>query len=180
MDAKKKRRLYIAAGAISVVAVLGVFAYIQYKRLMDYCISVKKIAINSIGAQGLDFNIWLNFLNKSGVKFTIVSQTYKVYLNDKFITTLSNTSPNVIQPKATSEIGLNVRINPKQLLQEVGLSVFDMLKDFNKTRIKIDMKMRVKLLGITIPVPYVYEDTIQGMMAPSPENKSTENKESEC
>jgi LEA14-like dessication related protein len=178
--AKGSNRKYWIAGGIAVVSLLGALAYLQYKKLMDYCISVKRVKINTVGLASINFNIWLNFLNKSSVPFTLMSQTYKVYLNDKYITTLSNNKPNIVKAKTTSEIALNVDINPKSVFKEIGLSVFDMASNYKKIMIKIDMKMKVKLYGITITIPYVYEDTLEGMMLPAPENKSTENKESEC
>jgi LEA14-like dessication related protein len=180
MDAKKKRRLYIAAGVVSIFAVIGVFGYIQYKKLMDYCIGVKRVQVNNIGLNNINFNIWFTFLNKSNVTFTLISQTYKVYLNDKYITTLSNKSPNVVKSEQTSEIALNVDINPKSVFKEMGMGVFDMAMNYKKIMVKLDMKMKVKVLGITVSVPYVYEDTLEAMFLPDPKNKSDENKESEC
>ena len=42
------------------------------------------------------------------------------------------------------------------------------------------MKKKVKIWGMKFTIPYVYEDTLEGMIGSSPENKSDENKESEC
>ena len=58
--------------------------------------------------------------------------------------------------------------------------VFGMFKDLKGMKVKLDMKMKVKIWGMTFTIPYIYEDTMQGFMGTSPENKSTENKEAEC
>lgn len=182
MAKKKSYKIYWIAGSIAVVSILGALAYLQYKRLMDYCMSFRAVKVNRFSLNNLNFDVWLNFVNKSNVNFTIVSQTTKVYLNDRFVTTVSNKSPNIVRAKQSNVLGVNVNIDPKRVFQNIGISVFDMLKDVNKIRVKMDMKIRVKLYGITVPVPYVYEDTLAGMMGTDgeQENKSTENKESEC
>ena len=179
MATNSNRKYWIAAG-ISIVSILGAAAYLQYKRLMDYCMSFKSIKVNRIGFQNLNIDIWLNFKNKSNVTFTLVSQSYKVYLNNIFVTKLSNTSSNVIKSKETSDIGLNVDINPSKVFKQMGFGMLDMVKNYKNIQIKIDMKMKVKIWGMTFTIPYVYEDSLQGMMGTSPENKSDDNKESEC
>jgi len=176
----KNSTKYWIAGGIGIVSILGALAYLQYKKLMDYCIGFKAVKIRNISPNQLNFDIWLTFLNRSNITFTLVSQKYKVYLNDIYVTTLSNKATNIVPAKQTSELALNVDINPSAVLKTGGLSFLKMLSDYKQITVKIDMKMRVKAFGLTFPIPYVYEDTLAGMMGTDSENQSKEKTESNC
>ena len=76
---------YLIAGVIGLVTVAGAAAYLQYKKIMNYVITVKNVVINSISLNLIDFTLNLNFENKSSVAFIIKSQSYNVYINNSFI-----------------------------------------------------------------------------------------------
>lgn len=177
---KGKKRLLWIGGTVAVLGVLGTLAYIQYKKFMKYCMKPSSAKINRISLNSLNFDIFFKFFNTSDVNFTLLGQKYKVYMNGVYITTLSNAAQNEVPKKTESEIGLNVELNPKQVAKDIGLNVFEFIKDWKNINVKIDMKMRVKVFGLTVNVPYVYEDTLGAMVLPAPENKSQEQPESEC
>ena len=177
---KNRKALYWIGGTVAVLGVLGTLAYIQYKKFMKYCMKPSRAKINRISLNSLNFDIWFNFKNTSDVNFTLLGQKYKVYMNGVYITTLSNAAENVVPKGQVSEIGLNVELNPKQVAKDIGLNVFQFIKDWKEIDVKIDMKMRVKVFGIPLTVPYVYEDTLGAMVLPDPENKTEETQESEC
>ena len=69
---KANTKKYVIAGGIALVSIVGAFAYLQYKRLMDYCISFKSVKVNSVSLTKINFNLWLNFLNRSKVPFFFI------------------------------------------------------------------------------------------------------------
>lgn len=156
---------YLIAGLIGVVTLTGATLYLQYKRLMDYVISFKSIKIKKVSFTLFDFDLFLNFQNKSTLKFTIESQSYDVYINNIYVTKLENNSPVLINPKSTSVIGLNVKFNPKEVLEKLNKNIANLLVGTDKLMIKIDMKLKVKMWFFTINIPYVYEDSLKNMMS---------------
>ena len=107
----KIEKKHIVAGVIAAVSITGALAYLQYKKLMNYCIGFNKIRLNKISSTNADIDVFINFKNQSDLKIEIQSQEYNVYMNDAFLTKASNAKPQVIEPKSTSVIGINVKFN---------------------------------------------------------------------
>lgn len=158
------QKKYIIAGIIGAITIAGGLAYLQYKKLMNYALTFRSVRINKISLTKFDFDLILNFQNKSDVAFTIKSQSYDIYLNNVFVTRINNDSDSVMLANATSPMGLNISFNPQSALQKLHLGALAILKADTKLTIKVDMKMKVKLWVFTISIPYVYEDTLKNMM----------------
>ncbi len=165
----KIEKKYVIAFGLGVISIAAGAAYLQYKKLMNYCIGLNKIKVKTINADKADFDVFLNFKNQSNIKIEIESQEYNVYVNDKFITKASNSIKQTISPESTSVIGINVKFNPTQ----AGQNLLNVLLSLNKLVFKIDIKLRVKLWFFTVNVPFVYTTTIKELMAPSDAPKST-------
>jgi LEA14-like dessication related protein len=154
---------YLVAGAIGLVTITGAIAYLQYKRLMNYVIKVGKIKINKISLNNIDFNLILNFENKSDISFDIKSQKYDIYLNNVFIAKVENQSINKINAKAVSQIGLNVKFDPSAALKKLGTGALDLLANSDKIMLKVDVKLKVKLYMFTINIPYIFESSLKDL-----------------
>jgi len=162
-----KNKKWIIAGAIGIVTIAGALAYLQYKKIMDYVIKFKRIKINSLDLNFIDFNLYLLLENKSNVEYTIKSQEYSIYINNKFLTKLQNQTSNVIKPKSFSEIGLNVKLNIGDIRNALGKgSILSSVLSPEKILIKIDTKLKVSLFGLTINIPYVYETNLKELTTP--------------
>lgn len=159
----KIERKHIIAGGLAVISIAAAAAYLQYKKLMNYKISFKSVKVKSIGARLVDIDIFLNFLNNSDVKFTIEGQEYSVYVNDIFVTKVTNVEHSVISPKTTSAIGVNLKFNPSDIASKMKVKGAEMLLNIGKTKIKIDMKIKVALWFFTVNIPYVYNTTLAEM-----------------
>ncbi len=160
----KIEKKHIVAAVIAGVSITGAIAYLQYKKLMNYCIGFNKIRANKISQTNADIDVFINFKNQSDLKIEIESQEYNVYLNDAFLTKASNAKPQVIAPKSMSVIGINVRFNPSQ----AGKNILNVLLSGSGLSVRIDMKLKVKFWFFTVNIPYTYKTTLKELMAPSP------------
>jgi LEA14-like dessication related protein len=160
----KIEKKYIIAGALAVVSTFLALGYLQYKKLMNYKISFKNLKIKTLSATNISFDIFLNFTNNSNLKFEIIEQQSKIYINNNFVSDLVNTAVNTIEPKATSVIGTNVSFNPTAILSSLNKSFASVLLNPSSILVKIDLKMKVKLYGIKISIPFVYENTLKGII----------------
>lgn len=158
----KKWIIYGTLGAISVALLVG---YLQYEKLMNYIIKFKGIKVKTLTAKVFNFDVFINFTNKSDIKFDIIEQDYKVYLNDKFVTKLANPGVTQILPNSTNVIGVNVNFNPSEVLSLLGKNVTSILLKPETINVKIDIKLKVSLYGIKVAIPYVYAATLKEMMA---------------
>jgi LEA14-like dessication related protein len=169
MELKNKKWLYIGAGVLG----LGALAYYQYKKLMDFTLGFKSARVNSVGVNGINLDLFFNFTNKSAVKVEVLSQSYDVYINDIYVTTLSNSLANTIQPKATSVVGVNVNLTKSDLASLGQRLKGGLLSLLNVANIKVTIKehIKMKVAGfIPYTLNYNYNTTIKEMTAPSSKN----------
>lgn len=161
----KIEKKHIIAGLIGLVTITGASLYLQYQKLMNYTIGLRRVRINKLSLNGLNIDLFLNFENKSNLKFTIVSQKYDIFINNVYLTTLQNNKPNEILPNSTSVIGMNMEIDRRI----IGARLKDAISTFantDKTMVKIVTKMKVKYGFITLNFPeYPYQNTLKNMMA---------------
>lgn len=157
----KIQKKHIIAASIGVVSLTAMAVYLQYKKIMDYVITVKGAVINSISLNLIDFTLNLNFQNKSTVGFVIESQSYDVYINDFLAAKLDNNNPVTIQPKSVSLLPLNVRLNPNQALKNVKINIADILLKPESVVLKVVSKLKVKLWFFTVNIPYTYVTNIK-------------------
>lgn len=152
---------YLIAGAIGIVTIAGAAAYLQYKKIMNYVITVKNVVINSISLNLIDFTLNLNFENKSSVGFIIKSQSYNVYINNSLISKLNNNAPINIAPKSVSIIPLKVITKPSALLESIKLNITDILLKPELVIIKVVAKLKVRLWIIDVNIPYTYSENLK-------------------
>ena len=123
----------------------------------------------------VSFDMWLNFKNNSDIEFTINKQSYDVYINNIFVTKVTDIAKTVIKKKSTSTIAINVEFNPKEVMNKLGKNPLDLAVGADKIKIKVDTKMSLSLYGIPVNIPYVYESTLKELTTPTPVNNSNEN-----
>jgi LEA14-like dessication related protein len=159
----KLEKKHLIAGLIGLVTITGALAYLQYKKLMNYVIKVKGIAVKSSSPTSLIFDLMLDFENKSAIKFEIISQTYDIYFNNNFLAHLKGNTKVLVLPKGTSPLSLNVNINPTQALAKLQGDALSIISNLANAKLKMDIKLQVKLYGVTINIPYIYETSIADM-----------------
>lgn len=162
---KIEKKYLIAGGIIALVGVVGALLYNQYNKLIDYGLGFKKLKVNKLTPELWSFDIVMNFVNKSVFGFTLVEQDYDLYVNDVFISKMTDYTKTYVKPKGESLLNLNVKFDPKVIVQQLKTNYALMLLKPNQTKIRLDMKMGVSVLGIKIVIPYVYHDTLQGLIA---------------
>ena len=165
MNSKVKK--YIIVGLLGAISFTAMFAYLQYKKVMDYVIALQSIKFKKIAIDFLSFDIFLNFTNNSNIGFDIESQNYNVYVNDVFVLKAENNSSIKVSPKSTSIIGVNVQGNPKKALTNLGFSTLSLVSTPEKIIVKVDVKLKVRIFKIPFNIPYVYVDNLKNIMAPT-------------
>jgi len=156
-----KQKTYLIAAILGTISIFAAGAYLQIKKMTNNVIGFNKVQIKKISLNLIDFDLFLNYTNNSDIKFTLRKQTYDLFINNIYITTISNSVDNVINKNSVSVIGVNVAFNPKDVYKKLDLNL---LSDPSKIMIKLDMKIKVKVGFISVTIPYIYEDTLKNMM----------------
>lgn len=162
---KIEKKHLVIGGVVTLIAASCVFLYAQYVKLVDYGLGFKKLKVNKLTPELWSFDIVMNFVNKSLFGFTLVEQDYDLYVNDVFISKMTDYTKTYVKPKGESLLNLTVRFDPKVIVQQLKTNYATMLLKPNQTKIRLDMKMGVNVLGMKVIIPYVYHDTLQGLIA---------------
>ena len=152
---------YLIAGIIGTITIAGALAYLQYKKLMNYVIKVKSGVIKTITANLLDLDLTLDFENKSSIAFEIKSQEYEIFIDNKFISKINNIKPVFIQAKSHNDIFVNIKANPTKVGSKFKLEDLNKLLDLQNIKIKVIGKLKVKLYGFPVNIPFNFETTIK-------------------
>lgn len=158
MFKNKKVWYYIAGGVVA----LGILAYIEYRRLMDFELSFNSLKLNKLDKNEIDANLYFDFLNKSSLSVDIISQKYDIYINNIYITTAENQINNIVKPKGKSIVGVNVKVKDWTKLITSQSNLMNVLNSLNNLNMKVVEKIHVKLLGIPYTINYTYTKPLTG------------------
>lgn len=171
----KLEKKHIVAGVIGIVSISAAVLYWQYKKLMDYCISLNKIMLKEFNLSTANIDLYLNFKNNSAIKLEIISQEYTVLINDKEVVKAGNSNSLSVQPNSTSVLSVNIGFSPSKLINIIGGLAKDIVLNPQSVNITIAIKVKVKLWAFTISIPYEFKSTLKDMLANKQQNTSTKN-----
>lgn len=167
------KRKYIIASIIGALIITGALLYLQLQRIKDYCIKVKKIKLKGLSIDNADIDLYLDFVNKSKLNLTIISQEYLVYINDKFVIKISNAIPQPIKANSSSEIGVKIQFSPKKIFDILKINAVSLASSPQTVQVKIETKMKIGYGILKFGVNYDYITNLKELLTSSEPNSST-------
>lgn len=154
----KIQKKYIWAGAIAAISGVAALGYLQFKKVMNYTLTMTGIKNPKLTATELDFDIYYEYKNNADIDITLLEQEYEVYIDNRYITTLKNYAPNVLKGNELSTISVGVRLKFSDLKGKFDKGLLGrMIVDPASIQVKTVMKWKVKVLGIIrFPARYTY------------------------
>lgn len=168
---KPEVKKWLIVGSLGVISVALALGYLQYKKLMNYTIKLKALKIKNLSAKLINFDLFINFTNNSDLQFVISDQDYKVFLNDKFVSKISNPNDTIIAPKSTSVLPINIGFNPTDVLNLLGKNLTTILIAPETINLRVEIKLKVAIYGIKVSIPYIYTATLKEIMSKNKEEK---------
>jgi LEA14-like dessication related protein len=159
-----KKGYWALAAVAGVTATTAVWAIAQYKKLMKNVTGYKSVSIKEVTKTNIALQVVYTYTNNMDVDVVLTKQKYDVYLDDNYITTLTNDSTLTLKAHATTDIPLNVNFNPTEIYNKLKINPAALLINPGKVIMRIDMKVWVKLLFFSIPITYSYEDKLTRML----------------
>jgi LEA14-like dessication related protein len=160
----KIEKKYIIAGGLAVVSVGLAYAYWQYQKLMQYCLSFNSVKIKTVSPQNIDFDLYLNFKNKSSHDLVVKNQSYSVFLNNIQIAQISNANVVNIKANATTPIGINIVAS--DISSKIETNLLDILAKGLNNEITVNVKLMVKYMMFRLPVTYTYSAKLSDLTKP--------------
>lgn len=156
----KKNWKYIALAAVAGITVTtGLWLKKQYDKLMKNTYELKSFVVKSASMKSVTFSVVYAYVNNTDIDINLVGQEYKIYVDDRFITTIKSDVPVILKANATSDIPLDITVDPRDMFYKFKDNLLKALTQKQKLKIRMESTFRVKLGIFTIPVPYPYEWT---------------------
>jgi len=154
MTPQTKRALWIGGGVVFTVGLA--YLLIQFKKLMDYTIKFSRFQKVKISPNELIFDIFVKLDNPSNLALTLTNQNYDVYINNNFVTNVNTSVQTTLKAKTSTEFPLRINVNPNDITKAMGTNWAILLLTPEKVVITTVFKVKVKVLGITIPIKSKY------------------------
>ena len=160
---KNKLKYALGIATIGLTATTIIWARKQYKKMLGNKITIHSFDITDLTLNKIGIEVFFNYFNNTDIKITLVSQKYDIYLDDKYVASLQNDSTNVIQPNTTSVIGVKGDFNLQKISKNLNINPIKLFLLPKNQRIRIDMKLKVKLLFFNVTIPFSYEDSVKNL-----------------
>ena len=156
---KKSWKYVLLAAFAGVTVTTAIWLRKQYAKLMKNTYELKSFLIKKASMQSVTMSVVYAYNNTMDIDINLVGQEYKIYVDDRFVTTIKSDVPVILKANAVTDIPLDITVDPKDLYGKFKDNLFKALTQKQKLKIRMDSTFRVKLGIFTIPVPYPYEWT---------------------
>jgi LEA14-like dessication related protein len=162
---KKNLKYILLLATAGVTVTTAIWLKKQYNLLLKNVYTLKIFGIKKVSLNEIIINVVYDYVNNMDIDVNLASQEYKLYMDDKYIQTIKSDTLTVLKSKQTSEIPLDIKLNPKELYEKLKGNLVASIGGKQKVKIRMDAKFKVKLGFFKIPVPYSYEwtQTIPGL-----------------
>ena len=158
------KKTMIWGGVAAILGVTAIWLNNQIKKVKNFTLTFKKITVNKFNLKELDFNVMYDYKNNSDIDINISSQEYDIYVNDVFITTLTNYAENSLKANSTSPLGFNCKLDLPELDSKLRLSYFNMVAQPKEVKIEIVLKWKVRIAFFKMPVKYTWKTNLKEIL----------------
>ena len=150
-----KKGLYIGLG-VGVLALGGWYAYTKAILANKISYDITGYKLRSIAVEGARVDLKLKVINKGALKLTLKSMKINVFAEGKFLATIYAGQGIIIMPNSTTETTLQILLNPKVALQNIGSTITNMQDGWKNVNINLDgnLTMLSGVVPFFIPIKY--------------------------
>ena len=142
---------YWAGGGVLGIYAITYFAR-QSKLVAKTCFKPAGFVPSKLTPTEADINIKLKMKNSSAVDYYLKNQIYNVYINDNFVGVIRNPNKIYIAPERSSDVWLNLKFNPIQVLNLSWQTLKDLLVKNTDAKIQLKGSARITTLIILLIV----------------------------
>ncbi len=167
-----KNKLYFQIGiGVLIVATIGlvsVYFIQQYKKAYMYCYKFVGAKINSFGLKKADVTVSMKIFNPSDLNVKATQQEYKVYVNDKYISTITSNKTIYLNAMNAATVPLNIVFSPLQVLGVTLLNLDNLTTQKDNLVFRIDGVLSIYSGGVSLKnFKFSIEETLAEILAPS-------------
>lgn len=161
-----KAKTLLGAIILGGVVTTSYYLYRQFSKLKDVCTSFERVQLNKLSVRRISMTIFMAIRNKSSIGATVYNQNYLVFVNNKEVAKISNSSKVVVPPKGKVVMPINVDVDFDSLKKFKAADIVGFISDKSNVKIKISGSFSVKTeVGDINNFPINYESDLAAMMA---------------
>ena len=162
LSKKQKWGIGIGLGLLSIGAL-----YVRrlIKRIQNFGVSLNNVKVKTFNKEKLNFDVILNYKNNSELTINLVSQKYDVYINDVYVTTMTNDNENVLKAKAISPLQFSVNLNLPEIDSKIRTSYAKMILEPKNVPVKFVMKFKARVGFLRLPYTYILNTNLKEILS---------------
>lgn len=150
-----KKALLLIAG----LGVLSTGVYLYFKKQMDliskFTWKISGFKINKISLTNLDINLNIKFTSIADLEAKINRVYLDLFLEGKNVGYVTETKSFIIPAKGTSDVPINISINPQYIFKNISDIVLGVAKDKDiNFKIKGFADVKSGFFSTTLPIEY--------------------------
>ena len=153
----------------------ALYAFIKREMLlaMSFCYKFSNVKLINTSKNNFIIDLTIKIRNQSDLRVNLTSYSFQVFINDKFVTTLSNETNTDVLANAVSELTIRIDFDPSKmfsLVDALQLAVIA-LTDQSKFFITINGSVSAKINFISIKnLPINMKMSLADIMKPEDPN----------
>tara|TARA_R110000787_G_scaffold44415_4_gene109008 strand:- start:871 stop:1386 length:516 start_codon:yes stop_codon:yes gene_type:complete len=153
------KKTLIVGSIIAGLGALAVYGYNMYLLTDKLCFNVTRYKIRSIAAQKVRIDLTLGVRNLGSLSIKIKKFKFNIYSGNKFLATVYSDEILDIKPATIGKTTVQLLLNPKQLLQNIGNILIDSSQSggWKNIPLLMDGGIYMSKLGIPFYIPIKYE-----------------------
>lgn len=148
---------------VSLAGLVGAYLYTQYNYAKKLCFGIKGFKIKNASASNVSLSLNLEINNLDNLEISVGRVRLSVFANNRFVADIDSSEMINVRPKSSSEMKIDVALNPKQFLSD-GANILSSMnyKDIN---LSFKGKVSLKKFGVSINVPIDISSKIGELMS---------------
>lgn len=128
---KQKSHLELGIGVAAFAGLIALFLYVyaQTQKLKDACFAISGGSLNNISESNVSITLFVSITNISDFTITLNSINLDVYLNDMYITTISQNISQQLVSHAKNNTSVSINFSPSDLLKAGINAISDILSN---------------------------------------------------
>ena len=157
----RKALIFIGVATLAT----GVALYLKYQWELTYKLiyNYKNFKLNFISKDKMTINFDFILENKGDLAINVEKIDIDVFANEVYATRIYSDKQLPIKPLSTTSVPMQMIMNPSLIIQNINQLAFG-ASSLDNMRIKFKGKIKVRKLGMNIPIPFVYSTTYKELM----------------
>lgn len=157
------KKALIWVGVATVLTGLALYMKYQWELTYKLVYNYKNFKLNFISKDKITITFDFVLENKGDLEINVEKIDIDVYANEVYATRIYADKTLPIKAKSTTSVPMQMIFSPQLIFKNINQLAFG-ASSLDDMRIKFKGKIKVRKLGMNIPIPFIYSTTYKELM----------------